>query len=154
MTAAQASVSPNVGVSAVAGSAPVISADAAAPAIVGPATPTAPVVQATAAPAPPNPSIRARRAKKSVVVMDEKVRRNLLFCPSGETPCGLSSGGYECVDVTAALDSCGGCVGPTGQGEGVNCLSIPGALAVSCVASQCEVCKSLSRSFVDFWHSR
>ncbi|KAM0791463.1 hypothetical protein ACM66B_005916 [Microbotryomycetes sp. NB124-2] len=58
-------------------------------------------------------------------------------CPNGETACPLKSGGFECLDVTSSLTSCGGCVG---EGlPGVNCLAIPGALNVECQNSQCQV---------------
>ncbi|KAK4056767.1 hypothetical protein OIO90_002319 [Microbotryomycetes sp. JL221] len=58
-------------------------------------------------------------------------------CPNGETACPLKSGGFECLDVSSSLTSCGGCVG---EGlPGVNCLAIPGALNVECQNSQCQV---------------
>ncbi|GJN90836.1 hypothetical protein Rhopal_003850-T1 [Rhodotorula paludigena] len=58
-------------------------------------------------------------------------------CPDGETACPLPSGGFECIDTTNSLTSCGGCVGAGGAGQ--NCLAIPGALHVECAASKCRV---------------
>lgn len=43
-------------------------------------------------------------------------------CPTGETACPLSSGGFECIDTASSLTSCGGCVGA--GSEGVNCLAM------------------------------
>ncbi|BGP32462.1 hypothetical protein JCM10296v2_004243 [Rhodotorula toruloides] len=60
-----------------------------------------------------------------------------LSCPDGETACPLPSGGFECVDTTNSLTSCGGCVGSGYTGK--NCLAIPGALSVQCADSQCHV---------------
>lgn len=42
--------------------------------------------------------------------------------PFGETACPLSSGGFECLDVTSSLVSCGGCVGDGMPGK--NCLAM------------------------------
>ncbi|GAA5896221.1 hypothetical protein JCM6882_008522 [Rhodosporidiobolus microsporus] len=48
----------------------------------------------------------------------------------------LGSGGYECIDTTQALDSCGGCAS---TGEGVDCTNIRGAAGVGCEAGHCVV---------------
>lgn len=45
-------------------------------------------------------------------------------------------GGYECIDTTQALDSCGGCAS---TGEGMDCTKIRGARSVGCEASRCVV---------------
>ncbi|GAA5945257.1 uncharacterized protein JCM15063_003009 [Sporobolomyces koalae] len=45
-------------------------------------------------------------------------------------------GGYECLDVTQALDSCGGCAS---TGEGQDCTKIRGAVSMGCESSQCVV---------------
>ncbi|GAA5917613.1 hypothetical protein JCM5296_000346 [Sporobolomyces johnsonii] len=46
------------------------------------------------------------------------------------------AGGYECLDVTQALDSCGGCAS---TGEGQDCTKIRGAAGIGCEASKCVV---------------
>lgn len=46
-------------------------------------------------------------------------------------------GGFECVDTTNSLSACGGCPGPEGNGQ--DCLAIPGALNVQCADSKCIV---------------
>ncbi|GAA5944631.1 hypothetical protein JCM1841_002523 [Sporobolomyces salmonicolor] len=46
------------------------------------------------------------------------------------------AGGYECIDVTQALDSCGGCAS---TGEGQDCTKIRGAAGIGCEASKCIV---------------
>ncbi|KPV74981.1 uncharacterized protein RHOBADRAFT_53896 [Rhodotorula graminis WP1] len=56
-------------------------------------------------------------------------------CPRGETACPTASGGFECIDTSSSLTSCGGCPGAGGE----NCLAIPGALAIQCLDSQCHV---------------
>ena len=48
----------------------------------------------------------------------------------------LGAGGYECIDTTQALDSCGGCAS---TGEGVDCTKIRGARSVGCENSACRV---------------
>ncbi|GAA5822784.1 hypothetical protein JCM10212_001513 [Sporobolomyces blumeae] len=45
-------------------------------------------------------------------------------------------GGYECLDVTQALDSCGGCAS---TGEGQDCTKIRGAVSMGCESSKCVV---------------
>ncbi|GAA5901628.1 uncharacterized protein JCM6883_000344 [Sporobolomyces salmoneus] len=45
-------------------------------------------------------------------------------------------GGYECLDVTQALDSCGGCAS---TGEGEDCTKIRGAVSMGCESSKCVV---------------
>ncbi|KAI5480749.1 acyl-CoA N-acyltransferase domain protein [Pseudohyphozyma bogoriensis] len=88
---------------------------------------------------PPSARAKARLSKKSQVawtgaVVDAEL--DAFRCPDGERACPVGSGdGWECVDTTTSLDSCGGCLTDTG----VNCLAIRGALGVSCVDSKCEV---------------
>ncbi|KAG0667694.1 hypothetical protein C6P46_000231 [Rhodotorula mucilaginosa] len=57
---------------------------------------------------------------------------------SGEELTGLmaSSGGYECLDTTQALESCGGCAS---TGEGRDCTAIPHVGGVGCEAGQCVI---------------
>lgn len=70
-------------------------------------------------------------------------------CPDGETACPTASGGFECIDTTTSLTSCGGCPGA----GGANCLQIPGALAIQCHESKCHVGASPSSSLL-LTHSR
>lgn len=46
-------------------------------------------------------------------------------------------GGYECLDTTASLESCGGCAS---TGEGVDCTQLRGANGVGCEAGACLIC--------------
>ncbi|GAA5863768.1 hypothetical protein JCM3774_001152 [Rhodotorula dairenensis] len=57
---------------------------------------------------------------------------------SGEALTGLMarSGGYECLDTSQALESCGGCAS---TGEGKDCTAIPHAAGVGCEAGTCVV---------------
>ncbi|BGP37596.1 hypothetical protein JCM10449v2_001513 [Rhodotorula kratochvilovae] len=48
----------------------------------------------------------------------------------------IGAGGYECLDTTQALDSCGGCAS---TGEGVDCTKIRGSQGVGCEAGKCVV---------------
>ncbi|GJN88221.1 hypothetical protein Rhopal_001186-T1 [Rhodotorula paludigena] len=48
----------------------------------------------------------------------------------------LGAGGFECLDTTVALDSCGGCAS---TGEGTDCTKIRGAAGVGCEAGKCVV---------------
>ncbi|GAA5938976.1 uncharacterized protein JCM15063_004382 [Sporobolomyces koalae] len=87
------------------------------------------------------PSARARAARnkaRSQLALDyPAVEGDEFKCPDGERACPLGdSNGYECLDVTSTLDSCGGC---PGTAESVNCLALPGAAGVSCSNSQCQV---------------
>lgn len=68
-------------------------------------------------------------------------------CPSGYEVCetgfrGLSgkTGGWECVNTQADLESCGGCQNPMeGRSAGVDCTAIVGMAGVACVSGVCEV---------------
>lgn len=77
-----------------------------------------------------------------------------LACPEGLIPC-LANGDsgsvkndvYECVDIMASLQSCGGCslkrdeIGDFVEGDGVDCTSLPSVKSVECRAGQCEICE-------------
>ncbi|KAF5381697.1 hypothetical protein D9615_005455 [Tricholomella constricta] len=73
-------------------------------------------------------------------------------CMSKESVCGIAgredSLDFECVDTSAALDSCGGCITPHPFYEhhrskvvGKECSSIPGVITATCYKSQCVVAK-------------
>ncbi|GAA5845943.1 hypothetical protein JCM3766R1_000868 [Sporobolomyces carnicolor] len=91
----------------------------------------------------------------------KKIKKPRTFCPPGEVACPISGsttyedalkqhmtgnktvqgimagdGGYECVNVQEALDSCGGCAS---TGEGRDCTKIRGAVGVGCAESRCLV---------------
>ncbi|GAA5836066.1 hypothetical protein JCM9279_002183 [Rhodotorula babjevae] len=97
-------------------------------------------------------------------VKKDKITKPKTLCPTGETACPIvgsssfegavkqlsavetssmmgGSGGYECIDTTEALDSCGGCAS---TGEGMDCTKIRGAAGVGCSAGTCVVfsCKT------------
>ncbi|GAA5955450.1 hypothetical protein JCM21900_002051 [Sporobolomyces salmonicolor] len=81
------------------------------------------------------------RTARSQLTLDSRgaqvIGDDELKCPDGERACPIGSdGGWECLDVTTSLDSCGGC---PGERSSVNCLTIPGAAGVSCVESVCEI---------------
>ncbi|KAK4058483.1 hypothetical protein OIO90_000645 [Microbotryomycetes sp. JL221] len=96
-----------------------------------------------------NGSQRAR-AKRS------KITKPQSLCPEHETACPIVgaasfnsalndmtpgaldalSGGYECLDTTQSLESCGGCAS---TGEGQDCTKIRGAVGVGCDAGSCVV---------------
>ncbi|ORY26669.1 hypothetical protein BCR39DRAFT_460192, partial [Naematelia encephala] len=62
-------------------------------------------------------------------------------CPGGLKACNLGDGAswkgaYECLNITSAVDSCGGCIA---EGLGTDCTDIKGAEDVDCVQSQCVV---------------
>jgi hypothetical protein len=46
------------------------------------------------------------------------------------------TGDYECLDTTAELESCGGCVA---LGRGQDCTQIEGAWNVACEQGTCKV---------------
>jgi len=82
----------------------------------------------------------------------QRERKPFLACPAGLIPC-LANGDsesvrndvYECVDVSASLQSCGGCSlkrdenGDFVEGEGTDCTAIENVKAVECRAGQCEI---------------
>lgn len=97
----------------------------------------------------------ARLAKK------DKVIESRSLCPAKETACPirgsttydaavshhfstqdefsgvmLGQGGYECLDVSSSLESCGGCAS---TGEGRDCSAIRGAAGVGCDAGVCRI---------------
>ena len=47
-----------------------------------------------------------------------------------------AAGGYECVDTTNSIESCGGC---SSTGAGTDCSTIPHAVGVGCTASRCVI---------------
>ncbi|GAA5881829.1 hypothetical protein JCM16303_006472 [Sporobolomyces ruberrimus] len=88
------------------------------------------------------PSARARAARnkaRSQLTLDfpSVEGDDHLKCPDGERACPLGdSNGYECLDVTSTLDSCGGC---PGEASHQNCLTLPGAAGVTCRQSECII---------------
>ncbi|GAA5885959.1 hypothetical protein JCM16303_003042 [Sporobolomyces ruberrimus] len=91
----------------------------------------------------------------------KKIKKPRTFCPPNEVACPISGsttyqdalkqhlegnttvqgimagdGGYECINVQEALDSCGGCAS---TGEGKDCTKIRGASGVGCAGSRCLV---------------
>ncbi|KAI0037172.1 hypothetical protein K488DRAFT_39635, partial [Vararia minispora EC-137] len=69
-------------------------------------------------------------------------------CEAYESVCGVHDGakrGFECLDVTRNLESCGGCMipHPFSDGEqianGTDCSAIPSVLSVTCEGGRCAV---------------
>ncbi|GAA6062728.1 hypothetical protein JCM10212_005931 [Sporobolomyces blumeae] len=88
---------------------------------------------------PPSARARAARRARSQLTLDYPSVEgdDKLKCPDGERACPIGNGdGYECLDVTSTLDSCGGC---PGEVSSVNCLTLPGAEGVMCKNSVCEI---------------
>ncbi|KAA1472643.1 hypothetical protein DENSPDRAFT_193617 [Dentipellis sp. KUC8613] len=82
-------------------------------------------------------------------------RSNAPKCDAGKTICGVPGGshgrGWECIDTTSDLESCGGCAiaspfdSLTSRAKvGVDCSALPHVSSVSCKASACvvEACAS------------
>lgn len=62
-------------------------------------------------------------------------------CAVGYTACPVATedglnNGFECLDTSAELESCGGCAS---IGEGQDCTAIPGAWNIACNRGKCEV---------------
>lgn len=95
------------------------------------------------------PSAKARTKKRS--------QKSFALCPTGETACPIAgsasfnaftgslhksidfastAGGFECMDTTTAIESCGGCAS---TGEGQDCTKINHSAGVGCSAGQCVV---------------
>ncbi|KAI5481557.1 tenascin XB [Pseudohyphozyma bogoriensis] len=95
-----------------------------------------------------------------------KVEEKRTLCPAGETACPIlgsasyalavshhfsslnefsgvmaGAGGYECLDTTQSLESCGGCAS---TGEGQDCTKIRGAVGVGCDSGACVVFSCLA----------
>lgn len=63
-------------------------------------------------------------------------KRQVAFCPVGLDACPLNGQtDFECVDTSADIQSCGGCVS-TGQGQ--DCTAISGAFVVGCERGSCR----------------
>jgi hypothetical protein len=68
-------------------------------------------------------------------------------CPAGLTACHVSNNpehGFECLDTTVELESCGGCLyGEFGANStlsvGTDCSSLPDVRAATCVQGECAV---------------
>jgi len=95
------------------------------------------------------PSAKARTKKRS--------QKSFALCPTGETACPIAgsasfdaftgslhksldfastAGGFECMDTSTAIESCGGCAS---TGEGQDCTKIKHSAGVGCSAGQCVV---------------
>lgn len=95
------------------------------------------------------PSAKARTKKRS--------QESFALCPTGETACPIAgsasfnaftgslhksldfastAGGFECMDTSTAVESCGGCAS---TGEGQDCTKIKHSAGVGCSAGQCVV---------------
>lgn len=87
----------------------------------------------------------------------QRLRQPVSLCPTGETACPIigsksfedfqhsqhqlvdflsAKGGYECMDVTTTLESCGGC---SSTGQGRDCTQIPNSSGVGCSGGQCYI---------------
>lgn len=66
------------------------------------------------------------------------VRRGLPVCPAGLEACGTTTGsaGWECLDISADIEACGGCPGTEWA---TDCTSLPGVASVSCRQAKCVV---------------
>lgn len=92
----------------------------------------------------------SRRRRAETRVLAAQGRSNAQHCPTGLSPCLIGNdeqGGYECIDTSSELESCGGCLygvlgrtNATSPAEGVDCSAISGvALGGStCVFGQCH----------------
>jgi len=75
-------------------------------------------------------------------------KRNAPSCAAGKQLCGIAGGssgkGWECVDTTSDLESCGGCMAPSpfaplSAAIGIDCSAIPNVASVACHISKCVV---------------
>lgn len=103
----------------------------------------------------------ARRAAAAKRLAEEQRFTAHPLCPEQFQPCAVSENyddGFECLDTSAELESCGGCrfglyglpspptdmstnsTGPSMSESGVNCLQVPGInpFAVTCILGQCQ----------------
>jgi hypothetical protein len=65
--------------------------------------------------------------------------RSAPACANGLSACpipGLTSGDYECLDISVELESCGGC---SSLGQGQDCSAIEGVWNVGCESGSCKV---------------
>lgn len=103
-----------------------------------PPTPPAPPSQPSSWPGYPGHGKDGKGGWKKRSV-DQKSRLSPM-CPTGLDACpitgSLVSGEYECLDVSAELESCGGCVS---LGQGQDCTTIEGAWNVGCEQGSCAV---------------
>lgn len=76
-----------------------------------------------------------------------KKRDSSKLCPAGWEACGTGltsfgsiSDGWECVNTSKDIESCGGCQQPMpGNKVGVDCTAIAGANGVACVSGECQI---------------
>ena len=68
-------------------------------------------------------------------------KKRTQMCMRGLTACFHYSGrgGWDCLDTKSDVESCGGCVGPTGEDDGEDCTAIPNVNVVNCVESKCVI---------------
>jgi len=80
---------------------------------------------------------------------EREKKKSLGLCPYPMSACAIGPGedGFECLDTSKELESCGGCrhgalaINETAPATGLDCSALPGvaAGAVSCVDSKCKV---------------
>ncbi|TFY71252.1 hypothetical protein EVG20_g1755 [Dentipellis fragilis] len=66
------------------------------------------------------------------------------MCKPSETVCGSGTRGWECLDTTSNLESCGGCLSPapfpgSESATGTDCSAIEAANRVQCLSGKCVV---------------
>ncbi|KAI0635190.1 hypothetical protein C8Q77DRAFT_1156513 [Trametes polyzona] len=96
-------------------------------------------------------SSKSRLVKRAVIKSFAAAQTT---CAAHETVCGTYDGvrgGFQCVDTSTNLESCGGCAvphpfgqPPSASGTGVDCAALPYVEDVSCQAGSCAVrsCRS------------
>ncbi|GFZ47273.1 hypothetical protein JCM24511_05016 [Saitozyma sp. JCM 24511] len=93
---------------------------------------------------------RASTAKRRQIYQENKRKRGaaVAHCPAPLTACAIPghAEGFECIDTTAELESCGGCTaGVFGDSNttvaGVDCSTLPGVRlgGTTCTSGLCEV---------------
>lgn len=113
-------------------------------------------------PADATASGAARRRRAAERALKERENAASAHCPKGLTPCLVSldqSKGYECIDVSSELESCGGCINGvfgalnetvvglfgaqnvTVPAKGQDCSAIPGIAlgGATCTLGRCDV---------------
>ncbi|KAG8915447.1 hypothetical protein FRC01_003653 [Tulasnella sp. 417] len=68
-------------------------------------------------------------------------KRRDVQCANGLTACTryAGRGGFDCVDTENDPESCGGCVGLDGEGDGTDCTAIKGVSVTRCVKRSCVI---------------
>ncbi|KAJ9116988.1 hypothetical protein QFC22_004646 [Naganishia vaughanmartiniae] len=102
----------------------------------------------------PSPYVVPRSKKRQV----EKQRMFGEICGAGLIACPIGRKGYECIDITSNIESCGGCLGVKREdgdspAAGVDCTALLNVDSVACINGRCIIESCSGKATYDSTHN-